>query len=120
MAHVSLPGGRTLRLRGFPKTKLARRSRRAASASLALFSPPLTSASEGILRVPCAASAVGVNRTGDGFVDLYAPFGAGDLWDMVARPNRSLPLAKFFAEKTARWQLAWPQLTVYPWVEAEE
>jgi hypothetical protein len=81
--------------------------------------PPLTTAAEGILRFPCGASAIGMKRTGEGFLDLYAPFGLGDLWEMVARPNRALPLANIYAQKTARWLSEWPQLTVFPWGDAE-
>ena len=29
-------------------------------------------------------------------------------------------VAKIYAEKTARWQNEWPQLTVYPWTDEEE
>jgi hypothetical protein len=81
--------------------------------------PPLTTASEGVLRFPCSAQAIGLKRSGDAFIDVYAPFGLGDVWDMVARPNRALPLTKVYAEKTARWQAEWPLLTVYPWVEKD-
>jgi hypothetical protein len=78
--------------------------------------PPLTTAAEGILRFPCSAQAIGLKRTGDEFLDVYAPFGLGDVWDVVARPNRALPLAPVYAQKTARWQKEWDKLVVYQWV----
>jgi len=81
--------------------------------------PPLTTAGEGLLRFPNISSAIGMKRTGEDFFDVYAPYGLGDTWDMVARPNRALPLAKVFSEKTERWQTQWPRLVVYPWVEED-
>lgn len=81
--------------------------------------PPLTSASEGILRFPCSVQAIGLKRTGAEFIDVYAPFGLGDVWEMVTRPNRALPLAQVYAEKTARWRMQWDKITVYQWVDGE-
>ena len=77
--------------------------------------PPLTTAGEGVLRYPCAAQAIGLKRTGEDFIDIYAPFGLGDVWDVVARPNRAMPLAQVYADKTARWQKEWDKLVVYQW-----
>ncbi len=78
--------------------------------------PPLTTAGEGVLRFPCMAQAIGIKRTGDEFLDVYAPYGLGDVWDMVAKPNRALPLAHIYAEKTERWQAEWNKIIVYHWV----
>lgn len=82
--------------------------------------PPLTSASEGLLREPAIASTLGMKCSGSDFFDVYAPFGLGDLWDMVARPNRALPLAAAYEELTGRWQVRWPRLVIYPWVDEQE
>ena len=81
--------------------------------------PPLTTAGEGVLRFPCSAQAIGLKRTGEEFMDVYAPFGLGDVRDMVARPNRALPLASIYAEKTIRWRTEWNKLTVYQWVDRD-
>ncbi len=82
--------------------------------------PPLTSASEGLLRQPAIAMTVGMKCSGADFFDVYAPFGLGDVWDMVARPNRALPLAEVYDELTTRWQVRWPRLVIYPWVDEQE
>ena len=82
--------------------------------------PPLTSASEGLLRQPVIASTLGMKCTGADFFDVYAPFGLGDVWDMVARPNRALPLAAAYQETVTRWQVRWPQMVIYPWVDDQE
>ena len=76
----------------------------------------LTSASEGILRFPTTTSAVGLKRSGDDFIDVFAPFGLSNVWDMVLKPNRILPIANIYAEKAERWQKQWPRLIVRPWV----
>lgn len=82
--------------------------------------PPLTSAAEGLLREPAIAATIGMKCSGTDFFDVYAPFGLGDVWDMVARPNRALPLAKTYEETTARWLARWPRLVIYPWVDEIE
>lgn len=82
--------------------------------------PPLTTAGEGVLRYPCAAQAIGIKRTGEGYLDVYAPYGLGDVWDVVARPNRALPMAHVYAEKTARWQKEWEKLVIYQWVDEDQ
>jgi hypothetical protein len=44
---------------------------------------------------------------------IYAPHGFGDIEDMIVRPNRVPNFsAERFAEKAARWQQKWPELTV--------
>ena len=82
--------------------------------------PPLTTAGEGVLRFPCAAQAIGLRATGDEFLDVYAPYGLGDVWDLVARPNRALPMAHIYAEKTARWQAEWGKMIMYQWVDEDQ
>lgn len=77
--------------------------------------PPVASASEGILRFAVRAAVIGLKRTGDEFLDLFAPFGLDDVWNLIVTPNRSMPVSSQFSEKVARWQQEWPQLTVHPW-----
>ncbi len=77
--------------------------------------PPLTTAAEGVLRFPCSPQAVGLKRTGEEFLDVYAPFGLGDVWDMIVRPNRTMQLMAVYDEKCARWQQEWPRIQVYGW-----
>lgn len=82
--------------------------------------PPLTSASEGILRFTSSVQAVGMKLSGEAFCDVYAPFGLSDVWNMVARPNRAMPLPQVYAAKTERWQQEWDKITVYQWVNDDE
>jgi hypothetical protein len=79
--------------------------------------PPVTSASEGIMRFPVRAAALGLKRSGDEFLDLFAPFGLDDVWNIIATPNRTLPISAVYAEKTRRWQAEWPRLIVHPWAD---
>ena len=82
--------------------------------------PPLTTAAEGILRFPCSPQAIGLKRSGEEFLDVYAPFGLGDVWDMIVRPNRSMPLMAVYDQKCARWQGEWPQIQVYGWDDGKK
>ena len=61
-----------------------------------------------------------MRRTGEDYLDVFAPFGLTNIWDMVVKPNRALPISNIYAEKSARWQKQWPQLVVRPWVIEEE
>lgn len=79
--------------------------------------PPLANASEGILRFPSRTSALGLKRTGEEFIDLFAPFGLDNVWNLVMAPNRSLPIPNIYAEKAERWRQTWPTLTVHAWAE---
>jgi uncharacterized protein len=71
-------------------------------------------ASDGIDRFPCATVAVGVRRRDEGF-EVYSSFGLQDLFDGHLKPNRRLPIAHVYAEKTERWQREWPHLLREPW-----
>jgi hypothetical protein len=79
--------------------------------------PPVSGASEGILRYPSRAAAVGLKRTGEEFLDLFAPYGLDDVWNLIVTPNRTLPVARLYAEKVVRWRCEWPQLTIHPWAD---
>lgn len=79
--------------------------------------PQLKSASEGIMLFPARAGAVALKRSGDEFIDLFAPFGLDDIWNLIVTPNRSLPISGVYTEKTASWRSRWPTLTVHPWAE---
>ena len=57
----------------------------------------------------------GVRRTPAGDLEVYAPHGYGDLFDLVVRPNRRLAPQSVYEAKAVRWSTEWPQLTVLPW-----
>jgi len=57
----------------------------------------------------------GVRMTGAGELEVYAPHGYGDLFDLVVRANRRLAPREVYETKTDRWLAEWPQLTVLPW-----
>jgi hypothetical protein len=59
--------------------------------------------------------AVGVRLEDDGKLDVAAPFGLGDMFAMVIRPNRTLPNAASHAGKAARAKAIWPEVVVEPW-----
>jgi uncharacterized protein len=75
----------------------------------------LRSADESLERYASISHAVGVRLTDSGDIDIVAPFGLGDVFEMVIRPNRVLPNGPTHEAKAARAKAIWPSLTVIPW-----
>jgi hypothetical protein len=74
--------------------------------------PPLMRATDGIDRFLTQNTQIGVRRAGDGH-EVYAPHGFDDIAGLIVRPNRAPNFsAANYAEKAARWQALWPELTV--------
>lgn len=78
--------------------------------------PPYASAVEAIGHWPETATAVAARRTAAGSFEIAAPFGLGDLFDLLLRPT-----ARFAGEKhgiyldrieSKRWLAIWPRLRV--------
>jgi uncharacterized protein len=76
---------------------------------------PLRCADEALARYASIVHAVGVRLERDGSLDIAAPFGLDDVFNMVIRPNRVLDNAASYAAKAARAKAIWPELTVIPW-----
>ncbi len=77
--------------------------------------PPVRQARHAVLRYPARTTAIAVTRQPAGYA-VYAPFGLSDAMRLRVRPNRRLPLADVYAAKTRRWQAAWPELQIEPWM----
>ncbi len=77
--------------------------------------PPLRCADEALERYASVVHTVGVRLEPDGRLDVAAPFGLGDLFAMVIRPNRALDNQASHQVKAARAQAIWPEVTVIPW-----
>jgi hypothetical protein len=77
--------------------------------------PRLYSADEAIGRYASIVHAVGLRLEEDGRLDVVAPFGLGDLFSMVIRPNYALENAVSHTRKAQRAQAIWPEVIVVPW-----
>jgi hypothetical protein len=77
--------------------------------------PQLATADESLRYYASIMHAVGVRLEDDGRLDVAAPFGLGDMFAMVIRPNRTLPNAASHASKAARAKAIWPEVVVEPW-----
>ena len=77
--------------------------------------PPLSSADEALTRYASATHAVGVRLTHDDRLDVFAPFGLDDIFEMVIRPNYALPNKATHEKKAARARAVWPELRSVPW-----
>ena len=61
------------------------------------------------------ATAVGVYLTADDGIEIVAPLGLDDLFDIIARPNLQAPdAARVYRERlqSKGWQARWPRLQV--------
>jgi uncharacterized protein len=77
--------------------------------------PPLASADEALNYYASIVHAVGVHLEADGTLNVVAPFGLDDMFDMVVRPNRALANRSSHNAKAARAKAIWPEVTVVWW-----
>lgn len=75
---------------------------------------PLSCVDDAPLRYTTVAHAVAARLEPDGRVDLYAPFGLRDVFEMRLRPNRAFEDLPAHRRKAARAKSMWPELTVDP------
>jgi hypothetical protein len=76
---------------------------------------PLSSTDEALTRYASTTHAVGVRLTHDDRLDVFAPFGLDDIFDMIVRPNYVLPNKATHEKKAARARAIWPELQIIPW-----
>jgi uncharacterized protein len=77
--------------------------------------PQLANADESLRYYASIVHAVGVRLEADGSLDIAAPFGLDDMFDMVIRPNRALINAASHTSKAQRAKAIWPEVVVEPW-----
>jgi uncharacterized protein len=75
---------------------------------------PYTSTRHAIATFPTTATAIGVRPTGSALL-VSAPFGLGDLFDTIVRPNKVQITPAIYAAKVARWRAFWPRLRIVDW-----
>ncbi len=73
--------------------------------------PQLRSAREGIDRFLVRGTCVGIRPSGDG-LEIYAPYGLGDLYEGLLAPNALRDCPALFKEKADSYRARWPWLTV--------
>lgn len=76
---------------------------------------PYKSVEDAIRTWPTTASAIGVRLDEEDNIILYAPFGIGDLMNMVIRPNKVQITEEIYMNKVRRWQDKWPALSIDAW-----
>ncbi len=72
----------------------------------------LTSTDGALRRSLFTAHAVGVRLEPDDSLSIAAPYGLGDIFDMVLRPNPELPVIGAHTEKARQALERWPELVV--------
>jgi len=75
---------------------------------------PFQSLAEGIASWPEIATCVGISLTRSGTIDIVAPHGLTDLFDMVVRRNADYALREVYRERVARkcFTERWPNVKV--------
>lgn len=76
---------------------------------------PYRSVEHAIDTFPTTATSIGVRRNGSGKLDVYAPFGLGDVLGSVVRPNKRQVTREIYERKVERWTRIWPHLKVVDW-----
>ena len=78
---------------------------------------PYASSHDAMRFWPETATAVGVRLTRDGLIEVTAPFGLDDLFDLVVRPSARFTTDKhaLYLERvrTKRWQATWPRVRIH-------
>jgi hypothetical protein len=77
--------------------------------------PKLSSADEALKYYASIVHAVGVRLEPDGQLNILAPFGLDDVFDMIVRPNRALANAPSHNSKAARVKAIWPEIALVCW-----
>jgi hypothetical protein len=63
------------------------------------------------------ATSIGIRKTGDHDLKVYAPFGLEDLFAKTVRANKAQITREIFAGKVSNWLAKWPELVIVPWDE---
>lgn len=77
--------------------------------------PPLGSVEEGVRRYATRAHAVAARLEPDDRLDVYAPFGLRDVFQMRLTPNHALENRETHTRKSARIRALWPEIQATPW-----
>ncbi len=77
--------------------------------------PRLASTDEALGYYASIVHAVGVRLEADGRLDIVAPFGLNDMFELVVRPNYVLPNSASHDSKAVRAKATWPEVAVVQW-----
>jgi uncharacterized protein len=77
---------------------------------------PYQSTEDAIRTWPTTATAIGVRPSGRQ-LEVWAPFGTSDLFNLVVRPNRVQITPAIYEAKVTRWVARWPSLVALTWEE---
>ncbi|ULO10548.1 nucleotidyltransferase family protein [Paenibacillus sp. 19GGS1-52] len=76
---------------------------------------PYRSLESAIDKWPTTATCLGARLNDDDSWHIYAPFGLGDLFGLIVRPNKVLINESIYFSKAQKWKKLWPELQIVPW-----
>lgn len=76
---------------------------------------PYTSLEDAVNTWPTTATAIGVRKSENGSLVVYAPFGLNDLFGKVVRANKRQITEDIYEAKTHKWIGKWKDLIIVPW-----
>jgi hypothetical protein len=77
---------------------------------------PYKSIEDAIKTWPTTATSVAI-RLEKGNLNVCAPFGLTDLFELIVRPNRIQITKDIYLRKVRRWEKIWKKLRFIPWEE---
>ena len=77
--------------------------------------PPQRSSADAIDHFASRTHAVAARLTGEGTIEIYAPYGLDDLFSFRITPNHLRNNRQTHETKGARALSVWPELTLLPW-----
>lgn len=80
--------------------------------------PALSCSMESLVNYASKTHSVATRFGPNGSIEIHAPFGLANIFDMRLVPNTALDNRKTHTEKGARMKAIWPELTVESWPEA--
>lgn len=76
---------------------------------------PVRSLESAVNRWPTTATSIGIRKTGNRDLKIYAPFGFNDLFGKIVRANKTQITKQIYEDKVRSWIGKWPDLVIIPW-----
>lgn len=76
---------------------------------------PYRSLESAINTWPTTATSIGIRKSANDEIKIYAPFGLNDLFGKIVRANKVQITKQIYENKVTNWLKKWPDLKIIPW-----